>query len=191
MTEASSIESFTHRIAGPEDVAAIADLMRASIEVNMRDFLSQAEIEAAKETMGVDQTLIDDGSYFLIETRLNGETVLVGCGGWGKRRTLYGGNHTLGRDDSLSDPSCEPARIRAMYTHPQWTRRGIGTLLLELGENAAREAGFRSIELGSTIPGEPLYLARGYRELSRVTHTGANGEANTVIHMSKPLVRES
>jgi GNAT superfamily N-acetyltransferase len=181
------VSAFTHRIAGPDDVPAIAELMQKAIEGNMADFLSAAEIEAARESMGVDQTLIEDGTYFLIETEVDGERVLVGCGGWGKRRTLYGGNHTAGRNDSFSDPATEPARIRAMYTHPDWTRRGIGTLLLELGEQAAREAGFRSIELGSTIPGEPLYLARGYRELSRVTHRGANGEANVIIHMRKLL----
>jgi GNAT superfamily N-acetyltransferase len=178
---------FSHRIAGPEDVPAIAELMRASIEVNMAAFLSAAEIEAAKETMGVDATLIEDGTYFLIETEVDGTTVLVGCGGWGRRRTLYGGNHTAGRDDSFSDPATEPARIRAMYTHPAWTRRGIGSLLLELGENAARAAGFRCIDLGSTVPGEPLYRARGYVELERITHRGDNGEINTVIHMSKTL----
>ena len=183
----TSIVSFTHRIAGPDDVPAIADLMQQAIERNMADFLSAAEIEAARESMGVDQTLIEDGTYFLIETEVDGEAVLVGCGGWGKRRTLYGGNHTAGRDDSYSDPATEPARIRAMYTHPDWTRRGIGTLLLQLGEDAARQAGFKHIELGSTVPGEPLYLARGYRELSRVTHRSANGEANVIIHMRKAL----
>ena len=119
---------FSHRIAGNDDVPAIIELMRASIEVNMADFLSAEEIESAKECMGVDQTLIDDGTYFVIETVVGGETVMAGCGGWGKRRTLYGGDQTAGRDDSLSDPATEPARIRAMYTHPDWTRRGIGTL---------------------------------------------------------------
>ncbi|MEO0574717.1 MAG: GNAT family N-acetyltransferase [Pseudomonadota bacterium] len=179
--------TFTHRVAGPADVDEIRGLMLASIETNMRAFLSAEEIEAAKETMGVDQTLIDDGTYFVIETIVDDKPVLVGCGGWGKRRTLYGGNHTAGRDDSLSDPTSEPARIRAMYTHPDWIRNGIGTLLLDVGEAAAREAGFKTIELGSTIPGEPLYVARGYVELSRVTHTGANGLPNTVIKMSKKL----
>ena len=179
-------DDFTHRIAGNDDVPAIIDLMRASIEVNMADFLSEAEIEAAKETMGVDQTLIDDGTYFLIESR-DETPVLVGCGGWGKRRTLYGGNHTVGRDDTLSDPATEPARIRAMYTHPDWTRRGIGTLLLDLGEQAARDAGFSTIELGSTIPGQPLYAARGYKEVETYVHKGANGADNTVIRMVKAL----
>ena len=187
MSEDARDSRFTHRIATRDDVPAIAALMRASIEVNMADFLSAAEIEAAKETMGVDQTLIDDGTYFLIEAEEGGERVLVGCGGWGRRRTLYGGSHTVGRDDSFSDPATEPARIRAMYTHPAWTRRGIGSLLLDLGEAAARAAGFRHIELGSTIPGEPLYRARGYAELARITHTGANGQPNTIIHMRKAL----
>ena len=112
---------------------------------------------------------------------------MVGCGGWGKRRTLYGGDHTAGRDDTLSDPSVDAARIRAMYTHPDWTRRGIGRLLLELGENAARDAGFRTIELGSTIPGEPFYLASGFTEVSRDVFEGANGAVNVVIRMTKEL----
>ena len=183
----STASAFTHRIAGADDVPAIIELMRASIEVNMADFLSEEEIEAAKETMGVDQTLIDDGTYFVIEAETDGEAVMVGCGGWGKRRTLYGGNHTVGRDDSLSDPATEPARIRAMYTHPEWTRKGIGTLLLDLGEQAARDAGFATIELGSTIPGLPLYRARGYEEVETYVHQGANGADNTVIRMRKAL----
>ena len=179
--------SLSHRIATPDDVPAIIDLMRLSIEVNMRDFLSIEEIEAAKETMGVDNTLIEDGTYFVVETIKDNEVHMVGCGGWGKRRTMYGGNHTIGRDDTLSDPKTEPARIRAMYTHPDWTRCGVGTYLLDAGEQAARGFGFKSIELGSTIPGEPLYLARGYHEFERVVTDGANGEENTIIKMRKLL----
>lgn len=179
--------TFTHRIAQDADTEFIRQLMGASIAENMKAFLSANEIEAAKETMGVDKTLIADGTYFLIETAYEGELVLVGCGGWGKRKTLYGGDHTTGRDDSLSDPSTEAARIRAMYTHPDWTRRGIGTLLLDLGEDAARQAGFKTIELGSTVPGEPLYLARGYVEVERKVEKAANGSENTVIKMVKLL----
>ena len=179
--------TFTHRIAQQIDTEVIRQLMQASIAENMKAFLSVSEIEAAKETMGVDKTLIADGTYFLIEAIHNGKALLVGCGGWGKRKTLYGGDHTVGRDDSLSDPDTEAARIRAMYTHPDWTRRGIGTLLLELGEDAASKAGFKTIELGSTVPGEPLYLARGYVEVERRVETAANGSENTVIKMVKPL----
>ncbi len=180
-------KKFTHRVAQAADVPAIIELMQQSIAENMKPRLSSAEIEAARETMGVDWTLIKDGTYFLVETVESGQRVLVGCGGWGKRRTLYGGDHTVGRDDSLSDPATEAARIRAMYTHPSWTRHGIGSLLLELGEAAARDAGFKSIELGSTLPGELFYLARGYKEVCRETSVAANGADNVVIKMVKPL----
>ncbi|MFT5132849.1 MAG: GNAT superfamily N-acetyltransferase [Gammaproteobacteria bacterium] len=175
------------RLARPEDRPAIVQLMRASISENMKSFLSRAEIEAAQETMGLDRTLLEDETYFVIEALDNGETVMVGCGGWGKRKTLYGGDHTIGRDDRYSDPAADAARIRAMYTHPDWVRQGIGTLLLEIGESAAREAGFTTIELGSTVAGEPLYLARGYVELSRETHLAENGSDNVIIKMHKML----
>ena len=178
---------FTHRLAEVGDIPAIVELMGAAIEENMRPFLSPEEIVAAKETMGVDRSLVDDGTYFLIHAQTDAGQELVGCGGWGRRRTLYGGDHTVGRDDSLSDPATDAARIRAMYTHPAWTRRGIGTLLLDLGEAAARAEGFRTIELGSTLAGEPLYRARGYVEVERETHVGANGADNVVILMRKSL----
>ncbi len=166
---------------------AITALMQLAIAENMKGFLSPEEITAAQATMGLDTTLIDDETYFAIETVDEGETVLVGCGGWGKRKTLYGGNHTKGRDDSLADPTKDAARIRAMYTHPDWTRKGIGTLLIDLGEAAAREAGFKTIELGSTLPGEPLYHARGYREISREEKVNEGGSKNVIILMRKTL----
>ena len=178
--------TYRHRLATQQDIPAIIDLMKLSIEENMKTLLSREEIEAAKETMGVDQTLIDDSTYFVVELDTH-ERALVGCGGWGKRRTLYGGNHTRGRDDSLSDPSREAARIRAMYTHPQWVRRGIGSLLIRLGEEAARAAGFTRIALGSTLAGEPFYLAHGYAEVRRETFRGENGAGNLVITMEKNL----
>lgn len=178
---------FIHRTANIDDVPNIRKLMGLSIEYNMRFFLSDKEIVAAKETMGVDMTLINDGTYFIIENRTEDATVLVGCGGWGKRKTLYGGDQTKGRNDRLSDPNVEAARIRAMYTHPDWVRCGIGSLLLELGEAAAKKAGFKDIELGSTVPGEPLYLAKGYVELCRNSERAANGSENVIIKMTKSL----
>ncbi|MFT6094478.1 MAG: GNAT superfamily N-acetyltransferase [Pseudohongiellaceae bacterium] len=178
---------FTHRIAGKNDVTAIIELMQNSIAENMKAYLSPIEIEAAKETMGVDRTLIEDGTYFLIETKSYEKNILVGCGGWGKRKTLYGGDHTKGRDDRLSNPANEAARIRAMYTHPDWTRLGIGSLLLDLGENAARSADFKTIELGSTVAGEALYRAKGYVEKSRESTASKNGSKSLIITMEKPL----
>ena len=161
--------------------------MDASITTNMAEFLTPEQIQSARESMGVDRTLIEDGTYFIIESERNDETVIVACGGWGKRRTLYGGDQTAGRDDSFADPETDSARIRAMYTHPDWTRRGLGTLLLDLGENAAREAGFKTIELGSTIPGVPLYEARGYKAFFEEHKTGANGAPDRITHMRKSL----
>ncbi len=177
----------SHRLAETSDIPSIVELMGASITGNMKSFLTAREVAAARETMGVDRSLIADGTYFVVETVQGVQPTMVGCGGWGRRKTLYGGDHTTGRDDSLSNPDTDAARIRAMYTHPEWTRQGIGTLLLDLGESAARNAGFRTIELGSTIPGEPLYLARGYREVSRETFIAANGAENVVIKMVKAL----
>ncbi len=180
-------DQLTHRLAEPSDVTLIIELMGTAIAKNMKSFLSASEVTAARESMGVDQSLIRDGTYFVVEAVQHDKTIMVGCGGWGKRKTLYGGDQTAGRDDSLSDPAVDAARIRAMYTHPDWTRRGIGSLLLDLGEGAARDAGFQTIELGSTIPGEPLYLARGYSEVSRETLRAANGADNVVIKMVKAL----
>lgn len=175
---------FTYRLATSADVPEIAELMQISILENMKSFLCAAQIEAAQETMGVDLTLIEDKTYFVIQ---GAQKILVGCGGWGKRRTLYGGDHTKGRDDSYSDPAVDAARIRAMYTLPSWTRCGVGTLLLELSEAAAHDAGFKTIELGATIAGEPFYLARGYKEVDRDTHITANGANSVVIKMEKKL----
>ncbi|MFT5311983.1 MAG: GNAT superfamily N-acetyltransferase [Paraglaciecola sp.] len=177
----------THRLASPGDVSELIELMRLSIIENMKPFLCPAEVEAAQETMGLDQTLIEDQSYFIIETVEHGNTIMVGCGGWGKRRTLYGGDHTPGRDDSYSDPAVEAARIRAMYTHPSWIRCGVGSYLLDVSEALARDAGFKKIELGATLPGEPFYLARGYKEVARETNVAANGANNVVITMKKAL----
>lgn len=188
MMKTSNNRQFTHRLATENDIDSIAKLMHLSIEENMRQFLSSEQIVAVRETMGVDMTLITDRTYFVIEAKGNTEkAILVGCGGWGKRKTLYGGDQTLGRDDSLSDTNLDAARIRAMYTHPNWTRSGIGSLLLSLGEAAAKQAGFKTIELGSTIPGEPFYLAKGYCEIERTTQFAANGSESVVIKMTKEL----
>lgn len=186
-SEAKSIRSgdprLAHRLATRADLPAIRALIDLAIAGNMPAFLSPREVEAARATMGVDTLLVDDGCYFLIEA----ERALVGCGGWSRRRTLYGGDHTAGRDDSLCDPAIEAARIRAMYTRPGWTRRGVGSMLLALGEAAARAEGFRTIELGATIPGEPLYKARGYVEFGRDETSTADGVRKVVIRMRKTL----
>lgn len=146
------------RIAQASDAEAIAALMELAISELQKGFLTPEQIEASHVAMGLDLQLIEDGTYFCVEQ--DGD--LVGCGGWSRRATLYGGNHSAGRDARLLDPATERARIRAMYTHPEHTRKGIGRLILETAEQAAREEGFTEIEMAATQAGKPLYLTCGY-----------------------------
>lgn len=132
--------------------------MESAIAQLQKGFLTPEQIAASRMGMGLDLQLIEDRTYFCAEDA--GE--LVGCGGWSRRATLYGGDHSGGRDARLLDPATERARIRAMYTHPAHVREGVGTAILEAAEKAAREEGFREIEMAATMAGKPFYLARGY-----------------------------
>ena len=128
--------------------------------------------------MGLDTTLIADRTYFVVEA--DGE--LAGCGGWSRRATLYGGDHTAGRDAALLDPAADAARVRAMYTHPDHVRRGVGSLILELCEAAAAAEGFRRLELAATLSGEPLYRRHGFVETERFEDGGV-----PLVRMVKPI----
>lgn len=170
-------------IATIDDIPKIENLMAASMAQLLPQFLDAKQVEHSHESMGVDTLLIEDGTYFLV----NLFDELAGCGGWSRRRTLYGGNQTVGRDDALADPATEPAKIRAMYTHPDFTRRGIGRLLLETSEAAARDEGFKAMETGSTAPGVPLYKACGYRLIEDVSKPSADGTVVPILRMRKAL----
>ena len=148
----------TIRLATRADEAAISELMGLAIEQLQRGYLTPEQIEASKAGMGLDGQLIEDQTYFCVEEA----GTLVGCGGWSRRATLYGGNHSAGRDARLLDPANERARIRAMYTHPDHTRKGIGKLVIETAEAAARAEGFREIEMAATMAGKPFYTRCGY-----------------------------
>jgi GNAT superfamily N-acetyltransferase len=174
----------THRLATAADTQAIAALMERAIAELQRPFLSPEQIAASRLSMGLDTQLIADGTYFAI---LDGEE-LVGCGGWSKRATLYGGNHSAElRDDRLLDPASEPARIRAMYTDPSHVRRGIGRMILALCEEATAKAGFKRLELMATAAGEPLYAACGYQVIERVDRMSGEGIAVPGAVMGKSL----
>ncbi len=172
------------RIATRDDIPAIETLMAASMAALLPKFLDEKQVERSSESMGVDTLLVDDGTYFLVYV----DETLAGCGGWSRRRTLYGGNHTMGRDYELADPATEPAKIRTMYTHPDFTRRGIGRFLLESGENAARAEGFKSMEMGSTAPGRPLYEACGYVLVEDLSQPSEDGTVVPILRMRKELV---
>lgn len=156
-------DGFSFRLATEADIPAIRTLMRAAIEELQQGFLSPEQIAASHAVMGLDQGLIADRTYFMVRAG----DALAGCGGWGKRGTLYGGDHSHGRSDALLDPARDAARIRAMYTHPAFARRGVGRLILALGERAAADAGFARLTLGATMAGAPLYRAAGFEVVSR------------------------
>jgi GNAT superfamily N-acetyltransferase len=148
-----------HRPATRDDVALLAALMARAIAQLQRGFLDDVQIAASASVMGLDTQLIDDGTYFVVEH----EGTLAGCGGWSRRATLFGGDHSAGRDAALLDPARDAARVRAMYTAPEFARRGVGRLILSLCEAAAAREGFTRVALAATLAGEPLYRACGYR----------------------------
>jgi GNAT superfamily N-acetyltransferase len=150
--------TLTVRLATHDDMPALRKLMAAAIAELQKEFLTEAQIAASAAIMGLDTQLIDDGTYFAVVE----EESVRGCGGWSRRATLYGGDHTAGRDAALLDPAKDPARVRAMYTDPAHTRRGIGRLILAACEEAAAAEGFRTVELMGTMSGQPLYAAAGF-----------------------------
>jgi len=179
------VMEFSHRIATEADTPAIRVLMDRAIESLQRPFLSPHEVAASRLSMGLDSQLIADRTYFLVE--MAGR--LVGCGGWSRRATLYGGDHSAAlRDPKLLEPATDAARIRAMYTDPDFTRRGVGRLVLRLCETAAREAGFARAEMMATLAGEPLYLACGYAPIERVAALSMEGRPVPGVRMGKSLV---
>ncbi len=133
--------------------------------------------------MGLDRQLIEDGTYFVIEDAGR----IAGCGGWSRRATLFGGDHCAGRDARLLEPSLEPARVRAMYTHPDFARRGIGRQVLALCEAAAAREGFRQLELVATVAGEPLYAACGFTLLERIAVPTSRGVEVPCARMAKAI----
>jgi GNAT superfamily N-acetyltransferase len=171
-----------HRHATRADLEALTALMDTAISELQRPFLTEAQIESSRAIMGLDTQLIDDETYFVILM----DGAIAGCGGWSRRATLYGGDATPGRDAALLDPAHEPARVRAMYTHPAFARRGVGRQILALCELAARAEGFRRAELMGTMAGEPLYRACGYIPVERLADD-RGGAAVPLLRMIKQL----
>ena len=172
------------RLATSEDLPALKALMAESIGQLQADFLTPSQVEASHGVMGIDTQLVRDGTYFIVE--IDGE--IAGCGGWSRRATLYGGDHsTKLRDDAMLDPAHDAARVRAMYTHPNFTRRGVGRAILAASEAAARAEGFSRVELMATLSGEPLYRACGYEQVERVQSPAVNGVHVPLVLMSKAL----
>jgi len=174
---------FSFREAVVGDAADLARLIELSVrELQVGDYSAAEREGALAQVYGVDSRLIGDGTYFVVEAEA-GE--MVACGGWSKRRTLFGGDVAAGREDTWLDPETEAAKIRAFFVHPDWARRGLGSSLLALCEERARAAGFRRFELGATVTGEKLYGQRGYVAVERLSVPLGEGEALLVIRMVK------
>lgn len=180
------------RLAVPGDIPVLQELIDASVRgLQARDY-TPAQLEAALKTVyGVDTQLIADGTYFAVEYTCDNaresDPFIVGCGGWSKRKTLYGGDVWRGREDALLDPRSDAARIRAFFVRPNWARHGIGSMILEACESAASAAGFTRLEMGATLTGVPFYQAKGYRALENLEVPLSDGLSLPIVRMAKAL----
>ena len=182
--------AFRVRKAAAADVPRLRELIEASVRGLQVEDYSPEQIEGALQSVyGVDSQLIADGTYLVAEEMSAAEALIVGCGGWSKRKTLYGGDQYAGREDSLLDPSRDAAKIRAFFVHPRWTRRGIGGLILQACEEAAQAAGFTRLEMGATLSGVAFYTAKGYTEVENQAVPLRNGEVLPIVRMSKQVGR--
>jgi GNAT superfamily N-acetyltransferase len=192
------------RTAVAADIPGLREVIEVSVRgLQARDYTPPQIELALKSVYGVDTQLIADGTYFAVETTADARSGLteaaldgaprgakaqiVGCGGWSKRRTLFGGDQWSAREDDLLDPSREPAKIRAFFVRPNWARRGIGTMILDACEAAAKAAGFKRLEMGATLSGVPFYRAKGYAEIESVDVPLGEGEVLPIIRMAKPI----
>ena len=172
------------RPARIDDAAEIQDLIAKSSRSLGTCYYTCELIEIALQTvLGLDTQLVQDGTYFVAESG----GVIVGCGGWSRRRTLFGSDDVRGRDDALLDPAEDSAKIRAFFIHPGFARRGVGSRILELCEQEAVKAGFHSLELGATLSGADFYLSRGYVAGPPYDYECAPGMHMEIVPMSKEL----
>jgi GNAT superfamily N-acetyltransferase len=178
---------FQLRLATAMDISALHSLIELSVRGLQKDDYTSAQIEGALgHALGLDTQLIEDRTYFVAEPIGQAE-LIVGCGGWSNRKTLFGSDHGPNREHAFLDPTTEAAKIRAIFVHPQWARQGLGTLILKHCEEAAQRAGFSALEMGSTLTGVALYTLNGYVARERVAVPLPNGETLTVVHMVKRL----
>jgi GNAT superfamily N-acetyltransferase len=174
---------WTTRLATRADVPVLTGLIDASVRGLQAGDYTPAQIDGAlRAVYGVDTQLIADGTYFVVE---DADGMIAGCGGWSRRKTLYGGDVFEAREDSLLDPRCDAARIRAFFVHPEFARRGIGAMILEACENAAVAAGFTRLEMGATLTGVPFYRAKGYRAVEDLAVALPDGDALPIVRMEK------
>jgi N-acetylglutamate synthase-like GNAT family acetyltransferase len=174
----------TIRVATADDVPALQQLIPESARELSKGFYTPQQAESAiKYIFGVDTQLIADRTYYVAEA----ENQVVGCGGWSKRKTMFGGDQMKAVQDPMLDPQVDAGRIRAFFIHPGWARKGIGRRIIQACEDAARADGFTRMELVATMPGEPLYAAMGYEVTRRFDQPMADGTTLPLAHMKKQI----
>ena len=172
------------RLARETDVSALEALIALSVRALQSPYYSQAQMNAALgPVFGVDRQLVRDGTYFIAEQ----DGAIVGCGGWSRRRSLYGGDSGREREDGLLDPQRDAARVRAFFVHPAWARRGIGRSIMVACERAIIESGFRTVDIVATLAGEPLYASFGYAVVERYDIAMVGGLSLPVVRMTKSM----
>ena len=174
--------NWAHRLATERDVPELERLIPLSVRTLQAPYYSAAQMEAALgPVFGVDRQLIDDQTYYVVER----DGLIIGCGGWSKRKSLFGGAAARTQADSELDPSCDAARVRAFFVHPDWARRGVARTLLLACEEAIAKARFSRIELVATLAGEPLYARFGYTATERYDGPLRDGLKLPVMRMTK------
>jgi len=172
-------------LAKIDDITNLEQLINISVRSLSVGYYTNRQIESALAyVFGIDSQLITDETYYVVET----ENAIVGCGGWSKRKTLFGGdNAEVERADSFLNPETDAAKIRAFFVHPDWTRKGIAKRIISFCEESAKNEGFKQMELASTLPGEPLYAALGYRVKVRFDYRLQDGVIMPLIQMTKQI----
>ena len=188
-------QGFQIRPAVAADIPVLREVIEGSVRRLQAADYTPVQIDSALRTVfGVDSQLIDDGTYLVVQTipphsppesGISDPPIIVACGGWSKRKTLFGGDRWRDRQDDLLDPHADAAKIRAFFIHPDWARRGIGTMLLDACEDAAQAAGFTRFEMGATLTGAKLFQQRGYVALELLEVPLEGSIALPVIHMVK------
>ena len=188
-----AVDAIVFRRATMEDLPALCTLIEASVRGLSTPYLTREQIDAElRFVISPDTQLIADGTYWVAVAP---DGTLAGAGGWSRRRALHGGDaykaaHPTGDANAPLDPAAEPARIRAMFSHPAWARRGIGRRLFELARGDAEAAGFRALILTATMPGVPLYEALGFRVARRYEDPLPDGSCVPVAEMTRPIERD-
>ena len=183
------------RLASHDELPILRELIEASVrQLQANDYTEKQREAALRTVFGVDSRLIADGTYLVADASAvrganDRKPAIAGCGGWSKRKTLFGGDQWSGREDLLLDPKVDAAKIRAFFIHPAWARQGVGTLILDACESAARAAGFTRFEMGATLTGVKLFSVKGYAAVKRMDVPLDDGEVLPIVQMEKSDAR--